>query len=418
MNNEEKKEGEKKLVEDAAKIGPMLTINKFGKMVCRHPWTSMDLQPDGDVQICCYLPKRIVGNVKFHGVKGVWNSEEFQDFRKQMSEKGAKAVCPKCHVLQGIKQWETLNWYKDLDPNSEVYKNAKLNEEEIFEGKTVLASNPRRIKYIPSFVCNLNCYHCNQEQYRIKGFHKLERNIFNQVMEIFQTLQVINPFGGEPFIFPETIEFMRAIVEKNPACRFYTTTNANHFTDEIIDLLSKIKIMKMAVSYDGYTKETYEKYRPGASWETVLKNTEILSKMREKNPFPLVLNASFNNETYKQMPILLEMCKKYKAASKMVPLHIKSNHDKEFWRKHVKMSKRNLNEWRRMVDEALLDKDLHLGTRNSLLNMKMLLENYPYSEFQIAKNRVKVYIIDLFKKVGLYNAVRPLYKKITGGYVK
>ncbi|TSC92210.1 MAG: hypothetical protein CEN91_534, partial [Candidatus Berkelbacteria bacterium Licking1014_85] len=289
--------------------------------------------------------------------------------------------------------------------------------EEIFEGKTVLSSKPRRIKYIPSFVCNANCYHCNQEQYRLKGFHKLERNIFDQVMEIFPTLQVINPFGGEPFIFPETVEFMRAIVEKNPACRFYTTTNANYFTDEIIDLLSKIKIIKIAVSFDGFSKETYEEYRPGSSWETALKNLEILSKIKEKNPFALVLNASFNNKTYKDIPVLLEMCKKYKAASKMVPLHRKGNHGKEFWRKHIKMSKRDLNEWRGLIEEALKDKDLHLGTRNSLLNMKMLLRNYPYSEFQIIFNRAKVYIIDLFKKVGLYETVRPLYKKITRGHV-
>lgn len=404
--------------EDAVKIGPMVTINKFGKMVCRHPWTSMDLQPDGDVQICCYLPKKIVGNVKHHGVKGVWNGEKFQDFRKEMSLKGAKAVCPKCHVLMGIKKWETFDWYKDLDPNSEVYKNAKLNEEEIFEGKTVLSSLPRRIKYIPSFVCNANCYHCNQEQYRLKGFHKLERDIFDQVMEIFPTLQVINPFGGEPFIFPETLEFMQAIVEINPACRFYTTTNAIHITEEMFDLFRKIKIIKIAVSFDGLTKETYEKYRPGSSWETALKNLEIFSKIKEKNPFALVINASFNNKTYKQIPILLEMCKKYKAASKAVPLHRKSNHDKEFWRKHIKMSKCELNEWRGLVDKALREKDLHPGTRNSFLNMKMLLKNYPYSEFQIIKNEVKVYIIDILKKVGLFEVIRPLYKKITGEYVK
>ena len=162
-------------------IGPMVTKNKLGKIVCRHPWTSFDIYPNGDVTPCCYLPQKIVGNVNRQKIEEVWNSEEYMGFRKEMSQKGAQNVCSRCPILTGMKHWETLEWYSSLDKNSEVFKNAQLNELEIFEGKTRLESKIRRLKYIPSFSCNLRCYHCNQEHYRLNGHQKLGKNVFDEV---------------------------------------------------------------------------------------------------------------------------------------------------------------------------------------------------------------------------------------------
>jgi radical SAM protein with 4Fe4S-binding SPASM domain len=397
---------------DLQKIGPMITKNKLGKVVCRHPWTSFDIYPNGNVTPCCYLPKRVMGNMNNESIEEIRNGEKFKALRKKMSVEGAQNACPLCPVQLGMNHWETLEWYANIDKDSKVYKNAVLNEQEIWEGKTELKSSIRRLKYTPRYTCNLNCYHCCQDQYRLHGFEELNKSILEKVSKIFPTLQIINPFGGEPFIFQETYKLMDVVMEINPNCQLYTTTNANHFTDKTVDYLRKINIGKIAVSIDGFSKETYEKYRKKGKWDVLLKNIEFLANLKKEKFFIFIFNASFNNETYKEIPEFIDLCKKYGATGKLVLLQYKSNHGKDFWRKHIKMSRNDLIEFKQLVDKYINDNTLPIDTKNSLINMKRELRHYPYSEFQILKNNHKAHIVNILNKLKLYNLVYPAYKKL------
>ncbi|MBU0660581.1 SPASM domain-containing protein [Patescibacteria group bacterium] len=391
---------------------PMLVKNKHGKTVCAHLWTSFDIYPDGNVAPCCYLPGAIMGNINKQSIDEIRNSKEFKDFRKKMTTCGVKKTCQLCPVQLGMNHWEDYDIYKKLPKDSLVRKNAELNEQEIWNGDIELKSKVRKLKYTPSYKCNLNCYHCNQDQYREKKCDRLDKTTVEKVKEVMPTLQIFNPFGGEPFLFPETYEIMQSMLNINPECVLYTTTNANIFAQRTIEYLNKVKIAKIAVSLDGFSKETYEKYRVNGNWELLHKNIEILADIRKKKPFTLIFNASFNNETYKEIPVFMNICRKYDAIGKLVLLQRKSNHDNEFWGKHIRMKRKDWIEFKQLVDNELSDDSLHIDTINALKNIKKMLKRYPYSRYTIYRNNVKQFIIDTLKRVGLFHYVFNLREKI------
>jgi MoaA/NifB/PqqE/SkfB family radical SAM enzyme len=95
-------------------------------------------------------------------------------------------------------------------------------------------------------------------------------------------VEFVWPYGiGEPLIHPAIFEMIRMTHEAG--IRTGLSTNATLMDAERADRLLDSGLDYLIIAFDGASKETYEKYRAGATFEKTIENTiAFLEKKRER----------------------------------------------------------------------------------------------------------------------------------------
>lgn len=149
---------------------------------------------------------------------------------------------------------------------------------------------PKFMALESSRLCNLRCTMCVTHSDFIDHSH-LEKYpkhfdlgkyqwILDQ-MEPFREHMAIAPqFQGEPFMAPHINEMISYARQKKFCVGF--TSNATLWNDEIIDFMIDQEVSGLCVSLDGATKETYERVRIGANFDTVVRNLNRLVERKEQ----------------------------------------------------------------------------------------------------------------------------------------
>ena len=134
-------------------------------------------------------------------------------------------------------------------------------------------------------VCNLKCPFCAttfRNNLVKKGFIS-----FETVKKIIDEGTGNNLYGvkfnirGEALLHPELPEFV-SYAKKKGLVDVYFNTNAMLLTEDISRKLIDAGLDRISISFEGYTKEVYEKYRVGANYETVLSNIKKLKALKGK----------------------------------------------------------------------------------------------------------------------------------------
>ncbi|MBI4680528.1 MAG: radical SAM protein [Nitrospirae bacterium] len=86
---------------------------------------------------------------------------------------------------------------------------------------------------------------------------------------------------GEPLLHPRIHEFVKYAKDKG-LIDVYFNTNAMLLNEETSQKLIDGGLDRLSISFEGYTKEVYEKYRVGAVFETVLTNIERMQSMKKR----------------------------------------------------------------------------------------------------------------------------------------
>jgi radical SAM protein with 4Fe4S-binding SPASM domain len=86
---------------------------------------------------------------------------------------------------------------------------------------------------------------------------------------------------GEPLLHPQIHEFVGYAKEKG-LVDVYFNTNAVLLTEEIVIKLIEAHLDRLSISFEGYTKEIYEKCRVGAKYEKVVSNIAMLQQLKRK----------------------------------------------------------------------------------------------------------------------------------------
>jgi len=134
-------------------------------------------------------------------------------------------------------------------------------------------------------ICNLQCPFC-ATTYRNdsikKGFIT-----FDMVKKIVDEGADNNLYGvkfnirGEPLLHPQISDFVSYAKNKG-LIDVYFNTNAILLTEEVSRKLIDTGLDRLSISFEGYTKDVYEKYRVGAKYEVVLENIEKLQQLKSK----------------------------------------------------------------------------------------------------------------------------------------
>lgn len=272
---------------------------------CVLPWLHIATRPNGDMRLCCVanasgadtgeydvgLVKMENGNPANFGKDlptEAFNNSYMKSVRKMMLNGEVPASCKKCYdeEAQGISSkriWETGTWHYD-----------GVDIPELINQTTDDGGVPYRLQYLDlrlGHTCNLKCIMCSpHDSSQWVSDHKKIFPILNSTLiksqmgwnrqefdnywherpefwkQIFDQIPNIKQLyfaGGEPLIIKEHKLFLEEIVRRGYADKILLRYNSNGtiITDELIQLWSKFRKVKLSISLDGIgNKVEYIRY--------------------------------------------------------------------------------------------------------------------------------------------------------------
>ena len=191
---------------------------------------------------------------------------------------------------------ELLNIYqkKYMTYRSSWYSQSKDCFDKAYYGPELLKKGyiPLCIDIETAAICDLACPFCYRESLATPDKiinEKLFKNIVDQAADMEVPSMKFN-YRGEPLMHPKLHEMIE-YAKKKGIIETIINTNATHLTKETSRKLIDSGLDFMIYSFDGGTKETYEKMRPGRfkknNFEDVYNNIVSFSEVREQ------MNAKF-----------------------------------------------------------------------------------------------------------------------------
>ncbi len=166
---------------------------------------------------------------------------------------------------------------------------------------------PAKITLQTTDACNLDCPHCQIP--RGKKTPRMGRSVLDAVVrELFPTLIELHPTNlGEPFAWSLFQEL--CVQMERHGVLLDLTTNGTLLDDARLDWIAPIA-RDVKVSFDGAQKETFERLRRGAQFESVCANVRALVKCLAAVPTrrPLVaLQMTLMRSNVCELPALVEL---------------------------------------------------------------------------------------------------------------
>lgn len=174
----------------------------------------------------------------------------------------------------------------------------------------IVGEYPLHLDIESTSVCNLKCPFCARTYSRWGGKKDgfMDMNLYKRIIDqaVDNGLFAIKlSLRGEPLLHPQIVE-MVDYAKHRGILDVYFNTNAMLLDEEMSEKLIDVRLDRISISAEGTTAKVYEKYRPGASFDKVLNNVEILRNLRQKSglPFPQIriqtvltdeLKASFSD---------------------------------------------------------------------------------------------------------------------------
>jgi len=170
------------------------------------------------------------------------------------------------------------------------------------------APYPKFVEIEVTTKCHLRCIICEHTHWKEKP-RDLTFDEFKKIIDQFPGLKWCNPTGeGSAFLNKDYIRMLRYLKSKDVFVEF--VESFDQIDENLAREIIKIGIDRIWVSFDGATKDTYEKIKVGCSFEKTLKNLRnfIRIKKEMKSPIPeLCFRFVITTLNYKEMPQFIEL---------------------------------------------------------------------------------------------------------------
>lgn len=257
----------------------------LNKKICPNPFILLEVMSDGHVAVCC--PGRLkegykyVGNIQEHTLGEIWNGPALRAFRGIMYAGKAHTTCePFCPQFTALGNGEVPPWYSALC-TSELAR-------EIEAEQTVLGTPFQAVSVSCDGACNLYCIMCRREKRPrpTARERRITERVFGELLGRIGQLRFLELTGnGDPFFSRETMGFLEKLAGKEVGhltVRFIT--NGQLLDERCWEKIARIGLgsIRVSVSIDAATKESYEAIRRGGRWETLVRNMEMLARKRQE----------------------------------------------------------------------------------------------------------------------------------------
>jgi len=160
--------------------------------------------------------------------------------------------------------------------------------------------SPLRLWIELSSRCNLECRLCVNKDISADLKGDMDFNLYKKIIdEVKDHVYDINLFHrGEPLLHPDLINIIKYAKARNIKTRIHT--NATLLTPTLSKEIILAGLDLISLSFDGYTKKTYEKNRVNADYEKSLNNIitflKIKKQLKSKKPFTILQVMEFDEE--------------------------------------------------------------------------------------------------------------------------
>ena len=163
--------------------------------------------------------------------------------------------------------------------------------------KTKLFYLPIRLWIEPTNICNLRCVMCLNKSLKEKGYMDFEvyKKIIDEAKDFVFDVNLFH--RGESMLHPRIYDMISYAHKNGIYTRLFTNAtqldekNAKKIIDTGLDFIS--------FSFDGYTKEEYEKIRVGSDFDKTIANITNflkLKKSKRNKPYVMFESIEFSNE--------------------------------------------------------------------------------------------------------------------------
>lgn len=260
---------------------------------CILPWIHLHAWPDGQAFPCCLAnAKHPVGNLKFHTMKQVWNSQDMKEIRRNMLDDKFCRQCTDCYEQEAAGFASMRN-----NSNKNFGQHIDLVDNTLPDG-TVPDMKLHYWDIRFSNICNLKCRSCgsifssrwydddvklwgHELRPRIQFAGRHEEDIWEQMQEQIPHLDQIYFAGGEPLIMEEHNRILKLLIQSgNTGVRLIYNTNLTELKykrESVLDLWKHFPQVCVAASLDDMGLRA-EIIRSGTDWNRVEQNIRELKR--------------------------------------------------------------------------------------------------------------------------------------------
>ncbi|MFA5193049.1 MAG: radical SAM protein [Verrucomicrobiia bacterium] len=213
-----------------------------------------------------------------------------------------------------------------------AWLNASHNWCEAFMRVPKPTTMPVSLDIVLTKACNLKCVFCISYS-SLKGVQWMPFDFYQEVArQLFPTAHTVNfCSGGEPFLYPKFREALK-LAQENRTQTIVVSNGMliNRKTAEW--LVESQSLHNLRISFDGSTKQTLERIRVGASYESILANMEYLDRLKRENGavYPrLGIRYVIMKSNADEMPAVLDVCARYNV-EKLDVVYLNTANDVEF----------------------------------------------------------------------------------------
>lgn len=285
------------------------------KQICYAPFNNLHFQMDGNVTLCSFNNKMLIGNVEQQRLKDIWSSSKALEFRLKMADFNLDS-CNSCKLAFNFKNYSSFPAVKyDL-----------FSEDN--------ASFPTQMSFELSNICNYECIMCNEElsssiRKKMKlpaQFYKYPFDFIDQLREFIPHLKIATFIGGEPFLIKTYFSIWEEICKLNRNCIIHIQTNGSYIPNKFFDII-KNKNFEIGVSLDALNKDLFERIRINSNFDLVFQNLVKLIEYNNKGMISLNINYCLMNINWKELPKILSFCNQNRISLKIIHVNMPYNFD-------------------------------------------------------------------------------------------
>lgn len=276
----------------------MMMQTYFAPMIeqplCSRPFTHAVINSNYEFHFCCGDWSLGVQNIlKKKDLQDIWNSMEARIYRLSMINR-TYSFC----------RWERCVYLKAAPKENKELNRLDIVAEEI----------PNSLEIGIDKTCNLFCKSCRDcvivENGKRKENIEEARNVIKDSGWLEKCKTLLLGGQGEVFFSPVYRDLLYQVDEKRKTLDI--RTNGVLLSEEEFDKLRKnYKVLKIIVSVDAATKETYQKLRRShdvQAWDKLIHNLKMLSQKRKCGFLDfLQINMCTQMENYMEIPEFLNM---------------------------------------------------------------------------------------------------------------
>ena len=246
---------------------------------CTHPYTRFDINPTGEVHICCSMWAPVsLGNVVSQDVEAVLNSTNARKIRQSVLD-GSFRYCN--HVGCSVMVRDELP--KKTDP---AILADPVMSSAVAQGETRTES-VRDLTFALDYTCNLSCPSCRTERMIQKeSAHSAERSTVDEklrpLLPHIQTLY-LNPAGEFLASRPSRRLLSSIDPQECPNLRIDLISNGTLFSEPEWQKFSNVHglVRSVRISVDAASAPTFETIRRGGKWPGFLDNVRYVGRLRK-----------------------------------------------------------------------------------------------------------------------------------------